>query len=215
MDIIKLNKFKLLIIAAFILQAGLGSRVEAQETEEIVVGFKVQRLIEQDIFALYGRGSVYLPVMEIFGLLDLNIETDISRRRYRGFIISRKDRFEIDLIGSVGRFKDRSISLSTADYVITPGELYLRLRFFEQLFGLEMEFSFSELQVILKLNEEFPSYKRLKRRKKHDRLMTRKIELKDIKLLKRKREYFGGGVADWSLSASPYGGGGQYYNLAL
>lgn len=210
-----LNRSKLLVIAALILQVVFGSRVEAQEPEEIVVGFKVQRLIEQDIFALYGRSSVYLPVIEIFGLLDLNIETDFSRRRYRGFIISKKDRFEIDLIGSVGKFGGRSVNLSTADYVITPGELYLRLELFEQLFGLEMEFSFSELQVNLKLNEEFPSFKRLKRRKKHERLMTRRIALKDIKPLKRKREYFGGGVADWSLSASPYGNGGQYYNLAL
>ena len=210
-----LNKFAWLIIAASVLNAVWGSRVEAQEAEEIVIGFKVQRLIEQDIFALYDGNSVFLPVTEIFGLLELNIDTDFSRRRYSGFIISKKERFEIDLIGSVGRFQGRSISLSTEDYVIMPGELYLRLGLFEQLFGLEMEFSFSDLQVTLKLNEEFPSFKRLKRRKKHERLMTQKIALKDIKYVKRKREYFGGGVADWSISASPYGGGGQYYNLAL
>ncbi len=210
-----INKLKLPIIAALIFQVMISSLAEAVETEEIVVGFKVHRLIERDIMALYGGGDVYLPVMEIFGLLDLNIKTDNSRRRFSGFIISKKEMFEIDLIGSVGRFEDRSISLSASDYVITPGELYLRLELFEQLFGLDMEFDYSELQVNLKLNEEFPSFLKMKRRKKHEMLLTRKTALKDIKRLERKWEYLGGGVVDWSLSASPYGGGGQYYNLAF
>lgn len=208
--------FRYLIISAFFLSTILGiTQSRAQEVEEIVVGFQVHRLIEKDIFARYDGTSLYLPVLEIFSLLELNIEADFAQRKFSGFLISRGNKYEIDLTRSMGKCEGRSLQLSSDDYVITPDELYLRRELFGTLFGLDMEFSFSALQVSLKLNEEFPSYKRLKRKREHAKLSSRKIASRDIKRLRRNREYFGGGVLDWSISASPYGGGGQYYDLAL
>jgi len=187
---------------------------EDTEVVEIVVNFEVRKLINKDIFAQHDGTNIYLPLIDIFQLLELYVEADFQNLRFSGFFISKKDKYEIDLLRHTARARGQKHKLLASDYFLMPHELYLRIDLFKQLFDLDMEFIFSTLQVRLPLNEDFPSYKKLERHKAQVKLKAKKEVLKDIKFLHRKREMFGGGVADWVISASPIGGGGHYYDLA-
>ncbi|MCK4825511.1 hypothetical protein KA005_57720, partial [bacterium] len=74
---------------------------------------------------------------------------------------------------------------------------------------------FSELQITLPLNEDFPAYQKLRRSLEHKRLKKEDDALKDIKRLPYKRSLLSGGVLDWSLSASPVGEGTNYFGFNL
>ncbi|MCP4582469.1 MAG: hypothetical protein GY839_12735 [candidate division Zixibacteria bacterium] len=199
------------------LSAGQAQQPETGDLEvvEIVVNFEVRKLINRDIFAQYDGFDIYLPLIDIFKQLELYIDTDFRSQRFSGFIISKKNKFEIDLTRQKALAMGKTHKLLSSDYFLMPHELYLRIDLFKQLFDLEMEFIFSTLQVKLPLNEDFPYYQRLKRRQAHVKLETKKEALKDVNRLPRKREYFGSGALDWTISASPYRGGTPYANLIL
>jgi len=76
-----------------------------------------------------------------------------------------------------------------------------------------MVFNFSSLSITVPLNDAFPSYQKLAREKARQKLRKEEIALKDVLELPRRREQFKGGVADWVVSTSPIGGGGNYFSL--
>lgn len=188
---------------------------QERQIEEIVVTFNVDRLINKDMFVQYDGWNIYLPLTEVFRLLDLNIVADFRGQLFTGFVISPDQRYEIDLTRLLAKVRGREHRLLATDFVLAPRELYLRLELFKTLFDLEMEFSFSALQVRLALDKEFPAYKKLQRRRVQQKLRAKRVAELDVRHQPRQVQYFGGGVADWAVAGTPIGEGGQYYNLAL
>ena len=183
--------------------------------EEIVVTFQVRRLVATDMFVQYDGETIYLPLAQVFDLLDLYIEGSPDNRTFSGYIISKGNRFKIDVAEGVVHSEGRRFALEPSDYVLGTADLYLRVDCFETFFKLPMLFLFSELRVTLPLNEEFPAYQRLRRSLEHKRLKQEQKALGDVKNLPYRRAMLGGAVADWSFSANPVGEGAQYFNLSL
>ena len=183
--------------------------------EEIVLTFQVRRLLSTDLFVQYDGKSVYLPLMEVFDLLDLKIERDATGRVFRGFVISQSEDFEIDLASDVVQAPTGTARLTPRDYIKSETDLYLRIDLFETFFELPMKFEFSALRVTLPLNPDFPAYQKLQRSLEHKRLLQEKEKLGDIKHLPYRRAMLGGATADWNISATPFGGGTQYFNLNM
>lgn len=207
-----------LSLAVFVLaMAGVGSAqrmpgIGQHNLEEIVVGFSVPRLLSEDVFVLWDGDDVYLPVTVVFGLLDLHIHLNMDAGTATGYILDRGHSFEFDLTERWVRTDKGRTGLSDRDFAVSDDELYLRRDWFGRLFDLPMEFSFAALEVSLPLNEDFPAYKRLQRREAHKRLRTQETELKDIRYLPRRTQYFAGGAVDWAVSSTPIGGTGQYFS---
>jgi len=183
--------------------------------EEVVVSFQVRRLLATDMFVQYNGETIFLPVTEIFNLLDLYIESDPDRRGYTGYIISRDRKFKIDLDAGTISNDGRRHEITPADYILGTTDLFLRVDRFQTFFDLPMQFNFSDLRVSLPLNTEFPAYRKLKRSLEHKRLKSERARLGDIKQVPYRRAMLGGAVADWSLSANPIGDGAQYFSLSL
>lgn len=200
----------MLLIIASVPAASLS---QENSPEEIVVSFDVPQLLSRDIFVQYDGRTIYLPLSEIFGLLDLTLDANFKAGKFSGSVINKDHKFTLDLNASKARLAHRELPLAQSDYISTPAELYLRVDLFEAYFGLKMNFNFSALRVHLPLNQEFPSYQKLKREREHDKLQKKMIALKDVVALPRQRQYLGGGVIDWSVSASPFGGGGHYFDF--
>jgi hypothetical protein len=200
----------ILLFMAFIPIAGFS---QENGPEEIVVNFDVPQLLSKDIFVQYDGKTIYLPLTEIFDLLDLPLDANFKARKFSGFIINKDRKFTLDLSASKARLANRELPLMASDYISTPIELFLRIDLFEEFFGLKMDFNFSALRVHLPLNQEFPSFQKLKRKQEHDKLQEKIIASKDIVALPHQRQYLDGGVIDWSLSASPFGGGGHYFDF--
>lgn len=185
----------------------------AREFEEIVVGLDVQRVMQRDIFVQYDGETVYLPLLDVFSSLELNINAEPGRSRFSGYLFSRDDKFEISLEKGRARTSYLDYKLSESDYFYDGQELYLRVDLFGPMFGLPFEFSFTRLRVFLPLNKDLPVYQKFVRRRAHDELLEKKVVLRDVRHLAHQREYLKAGVADWTVSTSPLGGGGQYATI--
>ncbi len=216
----KINTYRLRISAVllFVLVASLWytpAFAQRQEFEEIVVEFEVKQLLKQDLFVQYSDDGIYLPLIEIFHLLDIYIEPDFRDLRFTGYYLDKSDKYSIDLRTLSASVEGRRHDLTATDFVVGTSELYLKLELFNELFDLRMKFDFAQLQVRTALNKDFPSYKKLKRHQAHKKLSQAVVSLKDVRRLPRKRPSFGAGVLDWAVSASPVGGGGQYFDFTL
>ena len=56
--------------------------------EEIVIRFEVPRLLQKDISAYYGNDQLYLPLEEIFSLLDIRVNIDSQHTVFTGDYIT-------------------------------------------------------------------------------------------------------------------------------
>lgn len=184
--------------------------------EEIVVNFDVPRLVNSDIFAQYDGAAIYLPLLDIFRLLEVNCAHDRDTRRISGYLYSKSDTYELDFIrGVVHSFGEES-QLPRDGYMYDGHECYLRIDLMERFFNMPMQFDFSRLQVRLPLNPDFPAYQKLKRRLEQEKLLAGREEAHEVYSLAFRREYLMGGVADWTLSTNPLGNRRtHYYSLGL
>lgn len=184
-------------------------------TEEIVVRFEVPRLFQKDIEAHYGDTTLYLPLIEIFSLLDMNVEADFADSVFSGSFISRDKKYEINLSRGRAKFSGNEIELKSGDCILTATELYLKIDMFDSLFGLKIYFDFATLTIYLPLNRDFPAYQKLARKTTHQQLQDAEAAQKDLYRLPYSKTLFGGGVGDWVVTANPLGGGSHYGNLNL
>jgi hypothetical protein len=183
-------------------------------SEEIVVSLDIPRLMSADIFVQYDGQTIYLPLTELFRLLDFNVTSDLSRRSFGGFTYSKDNRFEIDLAAGQIMVGKQKFSLAADEYLLGTHDLFLRVDLFRKIFALPMDFDFSRMRVLLPLNKEFPAYQKLQRKQAHDKLKAAEAALRDVEKLPFRRAYAKGGVADWMISLNPVGSGRiQYFNL--
>ncbi len=183
--------------------------------EEITISFEVPRMLTADMFVRYDGKTLYLPTTEVFNLLDISISLNADRTQFQGFIFHKNHQFELRPTEGTATVNKAAFTLARSEYYFENGELFLRIDQFKRLFGLDLTFDFSMLRVLLPLNEEFPAWQKLKRKQAREKLQKQTAALKDIRAVPRHRELFSGGVADWTLSSNPIGGGGHYLDLAL
>jgi len=201
---------------ALILASGLSTvRAQSDQLEEIVVGFEVPKLIKQDVFVQYDGKNVFVPLIETFQMLGFNVAPDLANERITGTVGGKSDKFIVDLtrFKIITQFGDRE--LLRPEYFYDGRDFYLRIDLYGQLFGLHMMFDFSLLRVLLPLDENFPSYQKIKRQKDRAKLQEQKESLRDVLSLPREHSYLSGGVADWRISTAPLGGGAQYFDLDM
>ena len=183
--------------------------------EEIVVGFEIPRLVKKDIFVQYDGTTVFVPLIEVFGLLDLQVQADLANERISGQLADKSEKFVVDLT----RFRVKALGverdLLRSHYFYDGRDFYLKIDLYAELFGLHMKFDFSELKVRLPLSEDFPAFQKLERRKARTKLTKKKEALRDVRVLPRSREHIAGGALDWRISTNPVGGGAQHYAMEM
>jgi len=184
--------------------------------EEIVINFDVPKLINIDIFVQYGSQTVYIPLQEVFSILEINNNHAVESKRLYGYLFSKKDKYEIDIVRGTVTVMETEYPLPRDAYYYNSQELFLRIDLMELYFGLRMNFDFSKLTVTLALNKDFPAYQKLKRHQAQEKLAARKKKDRELYRLPFQREYFSGGIVDWTLSSNPIGNSSNhYFNLNL
>jgi hypothetical protein len=203
------------LAAIVILIGGLFIARADAAMEEIVIRFEVPRLLQKDISAQYSNDQLYLPLVEIFSLLDIRVDIDSQHTAFTGDYLIKGNNFEINMAKAKAQFDGQTISLDSNISFLTPSDLFLRYDIYDSLFHLKIYFDFSEMRVYLPLNKDFPAYQILTRKQAHQDLLAAESAQKDIARIPRKKAKFEGGVADWALTTSPIGGGSHYGSLNL
>ncbi len=207
-------------LTALLLVTALGvlcpSMTTAQsDFEEIVVKFEVPKLSKTDILAQYDGRTLYLPLVEIFGFLDIIVETDFDEGKFSGKFVTQDNDFEVNLKNGEAKCYGKTVALVNGSYYASATDLFLRIDLYERIFKLKPHFNFSQLSVFLSLNKDFPAYRKLLRRAAHDKLKSRDVAARDIQRIPYQRDHLKAGVADWMLSVSPYGGAGHYFTMGM
>ena len=133
-----------LLVAACLTAAIMPTAGFGQETmlEEIVVGFEVPKLISKDIFVQYDGATVYVPVIEVFSVLDFKVQADLAMERISGHLATKAEKFLIDLsrfhvkAGTVER------ELVRSDYFYDGRDFYLKINLFGELFDHHFVYSY-------------------------------------------------------------------------
>ncbi len=205
-----------IILAIIVVLAGgiFADRADAS-IDEIVIRFEVPRLLQKDITAQYSNDQLYLPLVEIFSLLEINVNVDSQHTVFSGQYLSQDNHFEINVAKGKAQCSGKTILLDSTLSILTPSDLFLRYDLYDSLFNLQIYFDFSELRVNLPLNKDFPAYQVLTRKLAHQKLLDAESAQKDIARIPREKTKLEGGVADWALTASPIGGGSHYGNVGI
>ncbi|KAA3636186.1 MAG: hypothetical protein DWP97_03255 [Calditrichaeota bacterium] len=184
------------------------------ELEEIVISFEVPKAVVSDIFVMYNGSTVYLPLVKVFSLLDINVEADFLQRKIEGFYLSKDKRFKFDMNKNQIEVFGEEIPYLASNFYFGENDLYIKLDAFNQIFDLNADFDFTLLRVFLRLDENFPVYQKLKRKIAREKLEKEEIALKDVIDIDYSRQYLSGGTLDWVMSANPVGGRNKhFYNL--
>ena len=218
MDMRAIQRYKralapILVFLFGVTALSLTAAAQATQTEEIAISFQIPKVTSKDIIVLYDGKDLYLPFLEVMNLIGAAASVNAEGTVISGNFLSKNQPYEI----TPGAFKatagGKEYTMLASEFVFQHRELYLKMSQYQTWFGLQMTFDFSQLRVLLTLDDKFPAYQKLKRQQARDKLSRATAELKNVKMVPAKRDYFSGGVVDWLLSANPVGGGGHYVDL--
>ncbi|HKK20002.1 MAG TPA: hypothetical protein VJ983_00905 [candidate division Zixibacteria bacterium] len=182
-----------------------------RQFEEIVVSFEVPKLVRKDVFVQYDGNTVYVPISDVFNLLDINIDVDQANKTYSGFFLSKDKKYSFDMKNFEIKLFGKDYPYLASEYYIGEHDVFLRVDLYKKLFGLDVEFDFSMLRLYLPLNRDFPAYQKLQRKIARQKLKQKAEAVKDVVHLQNRRELLAGASADWMLSTSPLGGRSKHY----
>ena len=212
-----IKKYGLAIAVAFFLLIFPGEELLAQypQTEEIIVKIEIPRLLQKDIFAHYDGEHIYVPLIDFFSLIEVKVESDFVNRTFKGKYLTENNDFKINLNRYEAKCFGRELVIDSTWYVMTDNDLFIRLELYDQLFDIKMFFNFSDLSIYIPLKDDFPIYKKLRRKMAHKKLREQEQADVSAQLIPRRKEYLDGGILDWTVAATPVGGSGHYFNLGL
>ncbi|MEZ7503861.1 hypothetical protein [Flavobacterium sp. Arc2] len=160
-------------------------------------------------------GEVFLSVPDIFDFLKIKNTTNASYSSIEGFFIQQKNTFKIDENTNQITYKDQIILLNPGDLFRTNTNLFLRSVYFNTVFELENNFSFSSLSVSMSSKMELPAVKEARIAQLRTNINKIKNEVTADTTLVRDTPLFHFGTANWSVNANQQANGFRSERLLL
>jgi hypothetical protein len=175
--------------------------------DETSVFLNVQRIGGAEIPAVIKDRAVYLPVTSLFDYLKIKNQATPNFDSVFGYFLDPNATFCVDNIRYQIRFKGTVYKLQSSDLVQTETNLYLKLDYFNQVFGLNSTFDFSNLTVKMDPSVELPAVREMQLEQMHQNLSKLRGETKADTVIRRRYPFFNLSFADWSLFATQQSGG--------
>jgi hypothetical protein len=170
--------------------------------EEISISLIVQGIGKAEIPALIRDQDVYLPVNDIFDFIKIKNTVSSGIDSVTGFFINPNAPFLIDRVAKKIQYQDKVFNLNPDDLVRTETNLYLKINYFGDVFGLMCAFNFRNLSVTLNTKIELPVIREMRIDQMHKNIKRLTGETKADTTISRDYPFFQLGMADWSVSNS-------------
>jgi hypothetical protein len=179
----------------------------APQGEEILLTFRHPAIGNVYINCIYSSSNdqTYLPVTELFNLLQINYQPDIRNFTVSGNYLSKDNPYDINLTIMNIRLRKEVFPLTPDDFRIGETDFYLSPAIFEKVFGLVFTVNINYLTVTLTTDKVLPVVEKQARemaRKKMNGGQTVQ-EVFPIEY-NRKRKVIGGAMLDYVING--------YYN---
>lgn len=211
--------FFLIFMSFFILPSKViaeNTEVESPlEIDEVLVILYVKNLGTCEIPVAIRGQDAYLPVVDVFNFLKIRTIPGNGFDVVSGFFIDEKNIYQIDKANSLIIYKGKTYSLKPTDIIVTETNLYLKSKFFEQVFGLEAMFNFRTLTISLKSELELPAIREMRLEQMHSNFDRLRGKMKADTTIERTYPLFHFGVADWSVNTTRQWKGNNFARLNL
>lgn len=177
------------------------SYAQDEDEFEVYLQFSHRGVINSFVITYYNGEKFFLPVNEIFSLLQIEAESS-------GLVISGKYALEqtpytIDLTRQVILFGDESYPITNDEYIVGDLDIYLPPRIFNEIFGLEFSVDFNNLTLRLVTQKEIPVIaKSLRDQKRRVAAQNRGVQNFYPLEFGRSQKFLDGGFVDYALSAN-------------
>lgn len=190
---------------------------EDQGYDEIPVFLIVQRVGSAEISAVISDEQAYLPVSEVFDFLKIRNIVSAGLDSVTGSFINPQTAFLVDYPNSRIMLDGKNYPLPSGSMIRTETNLYLHSKYFGQIFGLNCNFSYRGLAVLLDTKLELPVIREMRLEQMRNNLRKLKGEKKVDTVFNRTYPAFHFGMADWSVisSQNSTGKSDTRLNLAL
>jgi hypothetical protein len=190
-----------LVLALSLSLSILKAQDSEEEFEEIYVFLRIERIGAYDMNAIYSYETerLYLPVLDMFRMLQINVEVSGNNDIISGFFLDENIRYRIDYPERKIHIGNRTIPLEETDILHTLSGPYLYVGIFGPAFGLDTRFDFRSMSVLLRTDLELPAIRemRLKQMRQNIERLRGIVEV-DTTLFRR-YHVLRMGMADWAV----------------
>ncbi len=173
------------------------------QEEEVLLSFKHSGVGHVYVNSIYNgeTGQSFLPVMELFSLMEINQNANPSGFTVSGTFLTNGSPYAINLAA-------RNVALGKTKRLITPDDFrigetdyYLSPSVFEEVFGLQFTVNIMHLTLNLETQHSLPVQERKAREKARNKMGPDGETHAYLPLLYgRKRSFFSGLMVDYSLN---------------
>jgi hypothetical protein len=202
---ISVCSFPAVLLVAIMLLAGGKNSLQAQplpEYDEIAVSIEIPGLGAFEMDALIKDQNLYLPVVSLFNFLKIKCEPSPDMDIIKGFFSSPESSYLIDRPGRQITYLDKRFDLGQDDIIRTETNVYLLSDWFGKVFGLDCNFSFRSMSVVLTPGTDLPLIREMKQEEMRKNISRLKGEFKADTVIGRDYPAFKFGMADWGAYTS-------------
>lgn len=131
---------------------------------ETIFSVLLERFTLTDGLIAYSNGEeIYVPLGELFAILELAITVDKSGNGANGWFISEDQTFVLDVAANRLQVKDQILPLQPGDVVPFEGDIYARLSAFNTWLPIKLEANTFDLSLSVKSAQKLPAQARAER----------------------------------------------------
>jgi len=174
------------------------------QQEEVLLSFHHSAVGNVYVNSIYNSetNSIYLPVIELFSLLEINYLPDIKSFTIRGNFITPNNPYVINLSAMQLLLGKTPYPLTPEDFRIGELDFFLSPKVFEEVFGLNFTVNIDQLVLGLETTQTLPVQERKSRELARQRMEGTEMDKMDFPMgYNRKRSIYSGTMIDYSLNA--------------
>jgi hypothetical protein len=175
---------------------------EETDFEEISVILFIRQVGTAEMPAYVAGQELFLPITNVFSFLKIMNSPTPGFDTVSGFFINQQSPFLVDRVNNVIYYQGKIHELKEGELIRTENNLYLKSKYFGEIFGLECNFMFSSMSVSLTTKLELPVIREMRQAMMRSNMNRLKGEIKPDTIIKRNYPIFHFGAADWSISAT-------------
>ncbi|MBI4810201.1 MAG: hypothetical protein HY800_01910, partial [Ignavibacteriales bacterium] len=168
--------------------------------ERIPVELRVAGIGNTGIEVIVVDTTLYLPAITVLSFIGIKNSYSPEELKIEGFYKTTSAPYEINCSALEARLKKIRVQLTSFDYLIEDGELFLRMEFIKNFFELEFRYNKRRLVIELSRVADLPKVKYVERQKRIEHIEARKIVLPQPDVtLERTFSIYDGGRLSWNV----------------
>ena len=180
------------------------------------LAFRYKGAVNTVVTAIAKDDKFYLPVTELFSLLQVDYSLNIQNMAISGYYLDPNRQYRLGFRGPSAQINEQEVEISADDVMLTEIDFYMLPAIYEKMFGLKFSIDVYHLSLELESAETLPVVAQIQRsQQRQQQYGASTIFQEDYPLLyPRQPSMLDGGFMDYS-AFSRFGSNGSIMNYNL